>query len=129
MAETVKLTRAEVTKFGKNDNTILRERKIEDKGTVFTFKVQTHVNDRVENSPRLFRRCSYFAKTEEEVTKVKNLVSEGALLEVEGLTNRKNFEDKETKQKIYYDEVDVRDLAAIQTGQDSTPSARDDLPF
>ena len=129
MAELIKLTRAEVTSWSKSDSTVLREFKTDKGGYVFTWKVQTRVNDKVERSPRVFRRCSYFAKTEEEATKVKNLVTKGALIEVEGQTNRKSFEEKDTGNKIYYDEVDVKDLMAIQAGADAPAPANEDLPF
>lgn len=132
MAETVKVTRAEVISWSKTDDKVLREHKTDKGAFIFSFKVQTRVNDRVENSPRLFRRCSYFAKTEEEANKIKKLVTKGALIELEGLTNRKNFDDKETGKKVYYDEVDVKSLMSIQSGKDApvpTASAREDLPF
>ena len=128
MAELIKLTRAEVTSWSKGNELVLKEYKTEKGGYVFTWKVQTRVNDKVDNSPRVFRRCSYFAKTEEEATKVKTLIAKGALIEVEGQTNRKSFDDKETGNKVYYDEIDVRDLISIQSGQDA-PVANDDLPF
>lgn len=127
MAESIKLTRAEVTTWSKTDATVLKEFKTDKGGFVLSFKVQTRVNDRVENSPRIFRRCSYFAKTEEEATKAKKLVTKGALIEVEGQTNRKSFDDKETGKKVYYDEIDVKALMAIKSGNNDSQS--EDLPF
>lgn len=128
MAETVKLTRAEVTAWSKTDAKVLREFKTDKGGTVFSFKVQTRVNDRVDNSPRLFRRCSYFAKTDEEIKKVKSLITKGSLIEIEGQTNRQSFDDKETGKKVYYDEVSVKGLTKISGKADNAAPA-DDLPF
>jgi len=131
MSETVKISRAEVTTLKKGVNDVLKEIKIEkdgeNKGSRFVFKVQTRVNDRVDNSPRLFRRCSYYVNTEEIAQKVKDLVKLGAVLDVEGKTNRKSFkpEDGDT---VYYDEVDVSNFTAIQTAEVEAASD-DDLPF
>jgi len=131
MSETIKISRAEVTTLKKGVNDVLKEIKIEkdgeNKGSRFVFKVQTRVNDRVDNSPRLFRRCSYYVNTEEIAQKVKDLVKLGAVLDVEGKTNRKSFkpEDGDT---VYYDEVDVSGFTAIQTAEVETASD-DDLPF
>jgi hypothetical protein len=132
MAETVELTRAVVTAWNKNDSNPLREFKTEKGGIVFSFKVETRVNDRVENSPRLFRRCAYFSKTEEEASKTRKLITKGATVELRGLTNRKSFKDKETGAPVYYDEIDVKSLSALQTGQDAnsdTQTLNQDLPF
>ena len=131
MAESIKLTRAEVTAFSKTDSTVIREFKTDKGATIFNFRIQTRVNDRVDNSPRLFRKCAFFAKTEEEAKKIKKLVTKGALLEIEGQTNRKSFDDKKTGQKVYYDEVSVANLTAIQVGADAPVAAAQDesLPF
>lgn len=128
MAENVKLTRAEVISWSKSDNTILKEYKTEKGTLIYSFKVQTRVNDRADNSPHLYRKCSYFAKTEEEGKKIKGLVTKGAIIEIDGLTNRKSFDDKETGKKVYYEEIDVKSLMSIQSGKDATP-APEDLPF
>lgn len=131
MAETVNISRAEVTTLKKGVEDVLKEIKIEkdgeQKGSRFVFKVQTRVNDRVGNSPRLFRRCSYYVNNEENAQKVKDLVQLGSVLEVEGKTNRKSFkpDDGDT---VYYDEVDVTGITAIQTA-DAREVADDDLPF
>jgi single-stranded DNA-binding protein len=130
MAELIKLTRAEVITYGKDTETVIKEYKTDKGGFIFSFKVQTRVNDKVGNSPRVFRKCSYFAKTEEEAGKIRSLIKKGALIEVEGSTNRKNFDDKETGKTIYYDEVEVKYLVAIQTGSDASETvAEEDLPF
>lgn len=131
MAETVKISRAEVTTLKKGVDDVLKEIKIEkngeNKGSRFVFKVQTRVNDRVDNSPRLFRRCSYYVNTEENVQKVKDLIKLGAILDVEGKTNRKSFKP-ENGDTVYYDEVDVIGFTAIQTAETEAVSD-DDLPF
>lgn len=131
MAESVKISRAEVTTLKKGVDDVLKEIKIEkdgeNKGSRFVFKVQTRVNDRVDNSPRLFRRCSYYVNTEENAQKVKDLVKLGAVLDVEGKTNRKSFKPEEGD-TVYYDEVDVTGFTAIQTAE-AGAEAEDDLPF
>lgn len=131
MAETVNISRAEVTTLKKGVEDVLKEIKIEkdgeQKGSRFVFKVQTRVNDRVDNSPRLFRRCSYYVNNEENAQKVKDLVKLGSVLEVEGKTNRKSFKPEEGD-TVYYDEVDVTGITAIQTAE-AGGASDDDLPF
>lgn len=133
MAESVVISRAEVTTLKKGVDDVLKEIKIqkdgEDKGSRFIFKVQTRINDRVDNSPRLFRRCSYFVNNQENVDKVKNLVQRGAILDIEGKTSRKSFKPENGGDTVYYDEVDVTGITAIQTAQSNTSNFEDDLPF
>lgn len=129
MAEAVKLSRAKVTTLKKGSEKVLDEYKIEGGACRFTFKVETRVNDRVDNSPRLFRRCSYYVKTTEEQDKVRNIVKQGALLEVEGQTNRKSFEPKDGGDKVYYDEIDVKGITNIQPSTEEQAVGQDDLPF
>ena len=130
MAETVKLTRAQVIEFSKNDTAVIKEFKTEKGGTVLNFRVQTRVNDRVDNAPRLYRKCVFFAKTDEEVQKMRKLITKDALLEIEGQTNRKSFDDKKNPgTKVYYDEITVSGLTAIQVGADAPEAPAEDLPF
>ena len=129
MAETVKLTRALVTSLKKDAEAVLREFKTDKGPVIFSFRVETRVNDKVDNSPRLFRKCSFFAKTTEEEDKIRKLVTKGSLLEIEGVTNRRNFEDRDTKAKVYYDEISVHNLTAIQVGDTPAELPSDELPF
>lgn len=127
MAETVKITRAEVITLRKGDPAVLREFKMKEGGTAFNFGIQTRVNDKVDRSPLLFRKCVFFAKTGEEESKIKKLVTKGSLLEVEGITNRKSY-DKDGS-KVYYDEVTVHNMTAIQVGEPQAAEVPGDLPF
>lgn len=133
MAETVKISRAEVTTLKKGVDDVIKEINIEKdgekKGSRFVFKVQTRVNDRVENAPRLFRRCSYFVNNEENAQKVRDLVKLGAVLDVEGRTNRKSFKPDNGGDTVYYDEVDVTGFTAIQTAEAENSAVEEDLPF
>jgi single-stranded DNA-binding protein len=130
MSETVKITRAEVIPLSKEDTKTLREFKTDNGAVIFNFKVQTRVNDKAENSPRLYRKCSFYSKTADEADKIKQLIKNGALIEVEGTTNRQSFDSKQTGEKVYYDEIRVTNLIAIQVGQDSSPAeTTEELPF
>lgn len=131
MSETVKITRAEVITLKKNDSAVLREFKMKEGGTAFNFGVQTRVNDKIDRSPLLFRKCVYFAKTAEEESKIRKLVTRGSLLEVEGVTNRKSYDDKQSGNKVYYDEITVHHMTAIQVGEnrEREAAATNDLPF
>jgi len=136
MSEVVKILRGEVTALFKNSDKIFDEYAVEKDGTRigsrFIFSVQTRVNDRVNNSPRLFRRCNYFVKTSEEIEKVKNTLKLGAVLDIDGNSNRYSFKDKKTNESVWRDEVSVHGITIIQSssnGEQTTLTGNDDLPF
>jgi len=133
MSEVVKIVRGEVISLKKDSTKAFNEFQIEKdgkpNGSRFVFKVQTRVNDRADRSPRLFRRCSFFAKNAEEATKAKTSLNLGAILDIDGQTNRRSFKDK-AGQTVWIDEVDVKGITVIQpsaNGKQSTEN--DDLPF
>lgn len=131
--ETVKITRATVNTLKKGDETVIRELKTNKGGSVILFRISTRVNDKASNSPMLFRRCSYFAKNEEEVKKAKELIVKGATIELEGTTNRRSYKDKNTGTNIYYEEIEVKSLLMVQPGETQQVEKEDensnDLPF
>jgi len=134
MSEVVKIIRGEVITLKKDSEKIFNEFNVEKDGVKagsrFIFKVQTRVNDRVDKSPRLFRRCSYFVKNAEDIEKIKKALNLGAILDIDGQTNRRSFKDKVNGNTVWIDEVDVKGISIIQpsaNGKQSTEN--DDLPF
>lgn len=125
--EEVKISRAKVIPLAKGKTDVLSEFKTEQGGVRFNFRVETRVNDRNDRSPRLFRRCSYFAKTGDEQGKIRNIIALDALLEVEGRTNVRSFDGRDGK--VYLDEVDVMKVTAINPGTAQSNTADEDLPF
>lgn len=124
MAENVTITRAEVITLKKGSEDTLREYKTEKGGVIMSWKVQTRVNDRADNSPRLFRNCSMFANTAEDADKIRNAVKLGSLLEIKGRTNRRSFKAQDGN-TVWYDEIQADEVTAIQVGDNPA----DDLPF
>lgn len=133
MAEIVKIVGGEVISLKKDSDKSFDEFAVEKDGSKigsrFIFKVQTKINDRVDRSPRLFRRCSYFVKAAEDIEKTKNALNLGAVLDIDGQTNRRSFKDK-AGQTVWIDEVDVKGIVIVQPkASGSQASAGDDLPF
>lgn len=138
MSEVVKIVRGEVISLKKDSTKTFDEFALEKdgkpNGSRFVFKVQTRVNDRADNSPRLFRRCSFFAKNAEEAAKTKSSLNLGTLLDIDGVTNRRSFADKTSGNKVWIDEVDVKQITVIQPAAgnqqaSASAAANDDLPF
>jgi len=135
MSMAVKIIRGEVIPLKRDTDKAYDEYKVEKTGgSRFAFKVQTHVNDRVEKSPRLFLRCSFYVGNAEEAEKVRNKITLGAVLDVDGNNNRRSFKDKEGN-TVWIDEVDVKDITVIQpsvqqqTAEAGNAVVDDDLPF
>jgi len=136
MSEVVKIVRGEVISLKKDSEKTFEEFNVEKDGAKigsrFVFKVQTRVNDRADKSPRLFRRCSYFVKTAEDIEKTRKALNLGAVLDIDGQTNRRSFKDKKSGDTVWIDEVDVRGIAIIQpsiNGASAAATGNDDLPF
>ncbi len=134
MSEVVKIVRGEVISLKKDTQKAFDEFSVEKdgvkNGSRFVFKVQTRVNDRADKSPRLFRRCSYFVKNAEDIEKTKKALNLGAVLDIDGQTNRRSFKDKTNGQTVWIDEVDVRGIVVIQPQVNGTQASKDDdLPF
>lgn len=133
MSEVVKIVRGEVITLKKDSSKVMDEFQIEKDGNKqvsrFVFKVQTRVNDRVNNSPRLFRRCSFFVKTADDANKTRDAIKLGAVLDIDGVTNRRSFADK-SGNRVWIDEVDVKGFQVLQPSVNTQPAAgNDDLPF
>jgi hypothetical protein len=87
--EKVTLTHAEVITLSKDTKDVIRENKT-DRGTLLTFKTRTRVNDRVQNSPFIYRTCTFSADTQDAIDKIKEGVKEGAIIEIQGRTDKYN---------------------------------------
>lgn len=130
MAETITITRAEIITWAKNSEVVLKEKKTDKGATIFTFKAKTRVNDRVNNSPVIFRRFSYFAKTDNEASTIKQMITKGSILDIVGVTDRKNFTDEKDNNKVvYYDEINVKSIATINGNATEPVNNNSDLPF
>ena len=121
----VELTHAEVVPFyGTQD--VIKEVPIEGKGTIINFNVKTRINDRVSNSPLIFEKCTYFANSAEQITRFKEVVKLGNVLDIKGKENRSGYTDKAGAKK-YANSVEVREITPVQVG--GTQVVEDDLPF
>lgn len=131
MSMAVKIIRGEVIPLKRDTEKAYDEYKVEKTGgSRFAFKVQTHVNDRIEKSPRLFLRCSFYVGSAEEAEKVRNKIALGAIVDIDGTNNRRSFKDKD-QQTVWIDEIDVKEITVIQPSaqEQGAAGAGDDLPF
>lgn len=131
MAKQIKITNAEVITFYQSDD-YLKEIETE-KGTIMSFQVKTRINDRVENSPLVFERCSFFADNTDAIEMIRNLVKPGNILELRGFASRNKGKDKEGND-TWYDGFNVREINAINVANIEDQPAQeiadeDDLPF
>jgi hypothetical protein len=121
----VEITHAEVVPFYQSQD-VIREKVLEGKGTIINFNIKTRINDRVSNSPLIFEKCTYFAQAAEQVTRIKEVVKLGSVLDIKGKQNRNSGKDKTGAMK-YYDSIEVREITPVQISQ--AAPAEDDLPF
>jgi hypothetical protein len=123
----VELTHAEVMPFyGSTD--VLKETNVEGKGTIINFNVKTRINDRVSNSPLIFEKCSFFSTTDEQATRIRELVKLGNVLDIKGSQDRSSYTGKDGTKK-YSDSVRVREITPVQVGTTADNSDVDSLPF
>ena len=125
MSKEVKLTNAEVINFYQSSD-YLKEFETE-KGTIMSFQVKTRVNDRVENAPVIFERCSFFADSQDKIEYVRNTIKPGNVVELKGFADRKKGNDKEGK-TVYYDSMNVREITPINVSK-AQATTEEDLPF
>lgn len=125
MGKRVKLTNAEIITFYNSDD-FLKEIEVE-KGTIMSFNVKTRINDKVENSPMIFERCSFFADNANKIEYVRNVVKPGNLVELTGFSDRRKVKDDLGNVK-YYDGVNVREITPINVSK-KEETTEDDLPF
>lgn len=121
----VELTHAEVVPFYQSQD-VIREKVLDGKGTIINFNVKTRINDRIANSPLIFEKCTYFATAAEQVSRIKEVVKLGSVLDIKGQQDRSSGKDKEGKVK-YFDQIKVREITPVQISQ--AAPAEDDLPF
>lgn len=131
MAKRVKITNAEVITFYQSDD-FLKEIETE-KGTIMSFQVKTRINDRVENSPLVFEKCSFFADNTDAIEMVRNLVKPGNILELSGFAQRNKGKDRQGND-AWYDSMSVKEINAINVNSEeglnqTNESADDGLPF
>lgn len=125
MAKQINLTNAEVITFYQSED-FLKEIEVE-KGTIMSFQVKTRVNDRVENSPLIFERCSFFADSADKVEYIRNTIKPGNIVEIKGFADRRKGTDKEGSTR-YYDGINVREITPINVSKEEA-TTDDDLPF
>jgi hypothetical protein len=123
----VELTHSEVTSFY-NSKEVIKEVPIKDKGTIINFNIKTKINDRAVNSPVIFDKCTYFANSEEQVKRFREIVKLGSILDIKGTQNRSSYIDKKTQQKKFSDEIKVTEITPVQISQ-TVQSIPDELPF
>lgn len=121
----VELTHAEVVPFYQSQD-VIREKVLDGKGTIINFNVKTRINDRIANSPLIFEKCTYFATAAEQVSRIKEVVKLGSVLDIKGQQDRSSGKDKDGKVK-YFDQIKVREITPVQISQ--AAAAEDDLPF
>jgi len=124
--EKIVLTHAEVITLSKETKDVIRENKTE-RGTLLTFKVRSRVNDRVQNSPFVYRTCTFSADTQEAIDNLKSVVTEGSTLEVKGRTDKYN--SKRSGQWV--EVVRASEVVAIapQTTEVPAEPKEEQLPF
>lgn len=123
----VEITHAEVIPFY-NSQEILKETKLEGKGTIINFNVQTRINDRVSNSPLIFEKCSYFASSDDQISRIREVVKIGSVLDIKGSEERSSYTDKSTGAKKYSNSIRVREITPVQVSQTAVAEP-DELPF
>lgn len=122
----VELTHAEVVPFYQSQD-VIREKVLDGKGTIINFNVKTRINDRIANSPLIFEKCTYFATAAEQVSRIKEVVKLGSVLDIKGQQDRSSGKDKDGKVK-YFDQIKVREITPVQISQ-AASSDSDELPF
>jgi hypothetical protein len=125
MSKEVKVTNAEVITFYQSED-YLKEIETE-KGTIMSFQIKTRINDRVENSPLIFERCSFFADSADKIEYIRNTIKPGNIVELKGYADRRKGQDKDGK-SAYYDSLNVREISPINVSKEESTSD-DDLPF
>lgn len=129
----VELTHAEVTPFyGTQD--VIKEVEVKTKtgsATIINFNIKTRINDRVSNSPLIYEKCSFFANSEEQLKRTKEIIKLGNVLNVKGSQDRNKGKDKAGAVK-YFDSIKVSEITPVQVSTQPEPTAAvadDDLPF
>jgi len=127
MAEEVKLTNSEVTTlYGTTDT--YKIFKTKDGASVISFSVKTKLNDNIANCPCLFRSCSYYTKSEQELEKIKNFLTIGSIIEVLGVTERFQKKNKEWGEKVKVKGI-IPILVTNKNDNTDIPQTDEDLPF
>ncbi len=129
--KSVAITHAEIIPFY-GSTEITRDVTLDgDKGVIVNFNIKTRLNDRVSNSPWLFDKCSFFAKGAEQLSRIKEIVVAGNIVNIKGTQDRHGYKDKEGKTK-YSDSVKVLEITPITTSGAPAPAPApsvEDLPF
>jgi hypothetical protein len=124
----VELTHAEVITFY-NSNEVLKKVDIPDKGTIMNFQVRTRVNDRNEESPFIFVKCSYYADSAEKVKAVEGVIKNGNRLDIKGFEDIRNYVNKKGE-KCYYNQLSVKEITPLVINESNNDDVDDeDLPF
>ena len=131
----VKLTNATVIPFKRRSNSdpieIVKvlEKKPEFETQMVIFNVETKADDNPTKKSRLFERCTVYAKTDQHVQDLKNDITNGLLVEIEGRETRvPGKEDKDGKVQ-YYNNIVVKKITPLSAGVSQRDETEEDLPF
>jgi hypothetical protein len=101
-----------------------------------TFNIETKADDHPDRNAKLFEKCTFFAKTDSEVTAMQNTLLDGVLIEIEGKEKRfKGNKPDANGKDVYYNNVVVDKVTPLSTGVNDgsvNPDEAgndDDLPF
>lgn len=104
--------------------------------TIINFNVETKAMDTAESKAKIFEKCAIYAKGEDKIQIVKNMVKAGSILELSGYEKR----NKSEKDGKYYNTIIVKEITPISSGVDLPEPEEispvpindddfDDLPF
>lgn len=103
----------------------------------FSWNIKTKVNDKINNSPLIFDKCSMFVDSAEKAETIRNTIRCGVRLEIEGICDKNKGKDSKGEVK-YYDQINVKKFTPYndvpenkEEEQELAPEQQDedDLPF
>lgn len=102
------------------------------KTQMVSFNIETPVDDNPNKKAKLFQSCTYYAKSDEQVEKMKGAITNGALVEIEGKETRVKGKPDQNGKDRYFNNIVVEKIVPISSGiEDSAPEGTEDdgLPF
>ena len=92
------------------------------------FNVETKADDNPSKKSKLFERCTVYAKTDQQVTDLKNDITNGLLVEIEGRETRVPGKDKDGKD-AFFSNIVVKKITPLSSGVSQRDDTEEDLPF
>ena len=133
MSKKIELVHAEIiTQY--QSTSVLKEFTTDKGGTVFNWQVKTRVNDKIEKSPYIYDNCSAFAENDEQKKRIREMVTNGAIVDIKGFADRRKGNKLNAEGKaVYFDSINVKEITPITNINSATPisneDADEDLPF